>query len=86
MDLLGLRTLGVMHKCIDYIKQRHGITIDLDDIDLEDQGAMRLIKAGDTAGIFQIESDGMTNIFKQMNEINFEAIIAVLSLNNDQVA
>jgi DNA polymerase-3 subunit alpha len=81
MDLLGLRTLGVIHKCVNLIEENHGVTIDLDNIDLEDPAAMKIIKEGDTDGIFQIESNGMKSIFRQMNEVDFEAIIVALSLN-----
>lgn len=80
MDFLGLRTLGVMHKTIDLIKKRYGKTINKNQIPMEDPKVLNAIRNGYTDGMFQIESNGFKDIFRQMNEVNFEDVIAALSL------
>jgi DNA polymerase-3 subunit alpha len=81
MDFLGLRTLGAVHRTLDLIEKRHGIKIDTDKIDLNDPDTMKLVSTGFTDGIFQIESDGMKAMFRSMNQVNFENIVAGIALN-----
>ena len=81
MDFLGLKTLGVIHKAFDYIQERHGISLDMDQIPLNDPGVLAMIKEGNTDGVFQIESGGFKSIFREMNDVTFEDIIVALSLN-----
>src|SRR5699024_9537875 len=59
MDFLGLRTLTVLRDAVENIKKSKGISIDLDNLDLEDKSVYKLISSGHTLGIFQLESAGM---------------------------
>lgn len=83
LDVLGLKLLGILYQCIQNIKRNQGIEIIYEDIPLEDPGALAMIKKGDTAGVFQVESDGMTQVFQKLNKVTFEDIVAVLSLYGD---
>ena len=58
MDFLGLRTLTVISKALANIKANHGISIDLDNIDMKDPAMYELFARG-VAGVFQVESPGM---------------------------
>ncbi|MDF2673990.1 MAG: polymerase subunit alpha, partial [Clostridiales bacterium] len=80
MDFLGLRTLTVIRDSLEIIKRTRGIEIDIDDINLEDQGVYEMISRGETEGIFQIESTGMTNFMKELKPSDIEDIIAGISL------
>jgi len=55
VDFLGLSTLTVMARACDMIKQRHGITYDLNNIPLDDPATFKLLGEGKTAGVFQLE-------------------------------
>lgn len=80
MDFLGLRTLTVMSDAVKMIKQNRGIDIDLDKIDFEDKNVYNMIGEGKTAGVFQLESPGMTSFMKELKPDCLEDIIAGISL------
>ena len=80
MDFLGLRTLTVMNDAINMVKENRGIDIDLDKIDMEDQEVYKMIGEGNTAGVFQLESAGMTSFMKELKPDSLEDIIAGISL------
>ena len=80
MDFLGLRTLTVMNDAIRMINENRGITINLDKIDFDDKEVYKMIGEGRTAGVFQLESPGMTAFMKELKPDNLEDIIAGISL------
>lgn len=77
---LGLRTLTVMNDAIRMINENRGITINLDKIDFDDKEVYKMIGEGRTAGVFQLESPGMTAFMKELKPDNLEDIIAGISL------
>lgn len=81
MDFLGLTTLGVIGQAKRFIKQNHGVDIDLDEIfKIPTLEPLKLIREGKTIGIFQLESPGMTNFMKELQPQSIEDIIAGISL------
>ena len=80
MDFLGLRTLTVMSDAVKMIKENRGKDIDLDKIDFEDKNVYNMIGEGKTAGVFQLESPGMTSFMKELKPDCLEDIIAGISL------
>jgi DNA polymerase-3 subunit alpha len=62
MDFLGLRTLTVIDDALKFIKEDTGKDVDIDDIPLEDPITCGMLSRGDTQGVFQLESDGMTKL------------------------
>ena len=80
MDLLGLRTLTVIGDAVDNIKRAHGIDIDINEIPLDDEKSFKLLSDGDTICVFQLESEGMRNILKNLRPERFEDIIAMVAL------
>lgn len=80
MDFLGIRNLSMITKMLQLIKQVHGIELDLNHIPLDDAKTFRLIAKGETAGIFQLESEGMRNVLREMEAKTFEDIVAVNAL------
>jgi DNA polymerase-3 subunit alpha len=80
MDFLGLRTLTVMSDAIKMVKENRGIDVDLDKIDFDDEEVYKMIGEGKTAGVFQLESAGMTSFMKELKPDNLEDIIAGISL------
>lgn len=80
MDFLGLRTLTVMSDAVKMVKQNRGIDLDLDKLGFEDKEVYKMIGEGKTAGVFQLESAGMTSFMKELKPDCLEDIIAGISL------
>ena len=80
MDFLGLRTLTVMDDALKLIKANRGIDIDLDKIPLDDKAACDLLTRGDTPGVFQLESDGITKLVMDLRPEHFEDLIPLVAL------
>ncbi len=80
MDFLGLRTLTVIDETIKIIKRTKGVTIDLNNMPLDDAKTYELLSNAEALGIFQLESSGMRDILRKLKPTNFEDIIAVVAL------
>ena len=78
-DFLGLKTLTVIKKTIEFI-QKDKPDFDLSKINLADQETFQLLSSGETMGIFQLESSGMREVLKQLKPNKFEDIIALVAL------
>ncbi|MBQ1406810.1 MAG: DNA polymerase III subunit alpha, partial [Eubacterium sp.] len=76
MDFLGLRNLTVIRDTLAMIEQNTGEKIDIKAIDKTDPEIYRIIAEGNTDGIFQLESEGMTNVMKRLVPEHFEDIVA----------
>ena len=80
MDFLGLSNLTILAKATDIIKQNRGVTVDLQHIPLDDDRAFRLLAAGETKGIFQLESSGMRRYLLELKPTKFADISAMVAL------
>ena len=78
-DFLGLKTLTVIKKTIQFI-HKDDPSFDISKIDLSDQKTFKLLSSGETMGIFQLESSGMREVLKQLKPNKFEDIIALVAL------
>lgn len=79
MDFLGLRNLTVIRNCEKLI-QKKDKNFDIKNIDYADKKTYDMISAGDTFGVFQLESNGMRATLTNLKPENIEDIIAVISL------
>ncbi len=79
MDFLGLRTLTVIQDTIDLVKANKGVQVEFDN-DMNDPKVYKLWQDGNSVGIFQFESQGMTNFMKELKPDCLEDIIAGVSL------
>lgn len=80
MDFLGLRTLTVINKAVDMIQQNYGVTIDFNQMDMNDEQTYKMLSDGDSIGVFQLESNGMRNIMRDIQPGNIEDITALNAL------
>ena len=80
MDFLGLRTLSIIKDAVRMIAENHQITLDVDEIPLEDELTYALFQRGETVGIFQYESNGMQKYLKELAPTTFEDLIAMNAL------
>lgn len=80
MDFLGLRNLTLLEEIVKSIRMHTGRTIQLEEIPFSDQKTFMLLQKGDTTGIFQLESDGMRRVLRDLRPTEFEDIVAVNAL------
>ena len=79
-DFLGLKTMTVVQRSVDLIKETLGETIDILSVPLDDEKSYELMTKGDTVGVFQLESAGMRDALRKVKPDKFEDIIALVSL------
>lgn len=79
-DFLGLKTLSVIKTALSIIEQSHGKKIDLNMLPLEDPATYKIICAGNTTGIFQLESSGITEMTMRLKPNCFNDLVAILAL------
>lgn len=80
MDFLGLRNLTLIESILDLIYRATKKKVVIKDIPLDDNNVFQLLSSGETTGIFQLESDGIRNVLKQLQPTEFEDIVAVNAL------
>ena len=93
MDFLGLRTLTVIKDAVALVEKNHGVRIDVDHIDYNDNSdpdavqidygdkkVLDAIGTGKCEGVFQLESAGMKNFMKELKPQSLEDVIAGISL------
>ena len=78
-DFLGLKTLTVLQKAVELLKDRD-IHVDLSAIPLDDTKTFEMLGRGETVAVFQVESIGMRKALAEMRADRFEDIIALVAL------
>ena len=78
-DFLGLTTLSIIQDSIKLIKENHS-NFDLKHIPMDDKKTFQQLSKGEAIGIFQLESNGMGSVLRQLQPDKFEEIIAVVAL------
>jgi len=75
MDFLGLKTLGIIKRAIKRIKKNHNVNVDLKYLyTIPDPAPFSLMGDGQTDGIFQLESPGMTEFFMKLKPQNLDDV------------
>jgi DNA polymerase III subunit alpha len=80
MDFLGLANLTVLAKAKAIIKDSRGVDLDLYHLPMEDKKTFDLLAAGETTGVFQLESAGMRRYIKDLKPNCFSDIAAMVAL------
>lgn len=73
-DFLGLKTLDVIQKASDEVG------VDIRSLSTSDPDVYRMIAEGDTWGLFQVESPGMTRMCQELKPDRFDDIVAAVAL------
>ncbi|RKH09821.1 DNA polymerase III subunit alpha [Corallococcus sp. CA053C] len=79
-DFLGLKTLTVIQQALDLVNRNHKKDIKRHEIPLTDPEMWALMAKGDTAGVFQMESSGFTEMVMKLKPSCFEDVIAAGAL------
>jgi DNA polymerase III alpha subunit len=80
IDLLSLRTLGVVSECLDKIERDTGERIDLDQLPHDDPEVFKTIRAADTVGMFQIESRAQMQALPKSRPERFEDLVVQVAI------
>jgi uracil-DNA glycosylase family 4 len=81
LDVLGLNALTILSEAKDLIKDRHGIDLDYNLIDLDDDKIYEQFTAGNTVGIFQFGSGSMIKLCRDIHGENFDQVVAINALH-----
>lgn len=79
-DILALSTLSVLSKTLEIIKNKKGIDVDLENLNLHDDKTFELYRSGNLVGVFQCEEKGMQKTMIEMGVDRFEDICAGIAL------
>ncbi|MBW2042583.1 MAG: DNA polymerase III subunit alpha [Deltaproteobacteria bacterium] len=79
-DLLGLKNLTIIASTLSLIQRQGKIPPNLDELQLDDPDTYRLLSAGNTTGVFQLESAGMRDLLMRLKPGCFEDIVALVAL------
>lgn len=80
IDFLGLKNLTIIEGTLNQIAARYGMHMTMDDIPLDDERALELLREANTTGCFQLESEGMKRYLKDLQPSGLEDIIAMVAL------
>jgi DNA polymerase III subunit alpha len=80
MDFLGLQNLDIISTCLELIKEKRGIEIDLLQLGFDDPKTFELVSNADTHGVFQLEGSGMRRMLQEMRPQSFADITAAVAL------
>ncbi|HYD32382.1 MAG TPA: DNA polymerase III subunit alpha, partial [Azospirillaceae bacterium] len=75
-DFLGLKTLTVLQKAVELVKD----PVDLSNLPLDDPKSYHLLSRAESTGVFQLESSGMRDVLRRLKPNRLEDIIALVSL------
>jgi len=79
-DFLALKTLTLIEQCLDLIKTRHHKDIDVNKLEPTDKEVLDMLTNGDTGGVFQLESKGMTKLIGNLRIDTFNDIVVANAL------
>ncbi len=79
-DFLGLTNLSVLADSVDRVKARLGVEIDMDRLPQNDKKTFEMLARGETLGVFQMASDGMTNYLMQLKPTRIDDLNVMVAL------
>lgn len=79
-DFLGLKTLTVINEALRLIRESCGDEVDLNNLPLKDSKTFEILCAGNTTGVFQLESSGITEMTMRLKPSSFDDLVAILAL------
>ncbi len=80
MDFLGIRNLSILGDALRLVKKLKGVDIDIDKISITDPKTFDLLARGQTMGVFQLSSEGMTKYLMELEPTRVEDIMAMVAL------
>jgi len=79
-DILGIRNLSILGAAVDIVQKEVGIKVDLHNIPLDDKKTFDMLALGETMGVFQLASGGMTKYLVELKPTRIEDLMAMVAL------
>lgn len=80
MDFLGLRNLDVISDTVVLVERSRGITLDMENLPLDDPATFAMLQEGDSMGVFQLEGGPMRALMRNLRPTSFDDIAALVAL------
>lgn len=80
MDFLGIRNLSILGRAVEYVEKNQSVKVNLDTIALDDKKTYELLSRGETMGVFQMGSSGMTKWLMELNPTKITDLSAMVAL------
>ena len=80
MDFLGLTNLTILGLAVEVVRDVHGVEIDLSKLPDGDAKTYEMLSAGDTFGVFQLESGGMRRAVQELRPNSVKDLAALVAL------
>jgi len=79
-DILGIRNLSILGLAVKIVQEREEINVNLREIPLDDKKTFEMLSRGETMGVFQLASAGMTKYIKDLKPTKVEDLMAMVAL------
>ncbi len=79
-DILGIRNLSILGAAVDIVKKERNISVNLHEIPLDDKKTFDMLAKGETMGVFQFSSGGMTKHLVELKPTRIEDLMAMVAL------
>lgn len=79
-DVLGIRNLSILGSCVDIVEQTRGHRVKLREIPLDDKKTYDMLGRGETMGVFQLASSGMTKWLVELKPERIEDLMCMVAL------
>ena len=79
-DFLGIKNLAILADAVKRVKKIHDVDVDIENIPLDDEKTFKILAAGETMGLFQLNGSGMTAFLKQLKPTTIYDINAMVAL------
>ena len=80
IDFLGIKNLRLVKDAVEDIKSRHGVSLDVDNLPLDDAKVYEIFQTANTGGVFQFESDGMRKMLVDIKPTTFDDLVSSVAL------
>ena len=80
MDFLGLRNLDVITDTVALVERTRGVTLDMEQLPLDDEATFAMLQEGDSIGVFQLEGGPMRALMRNLRPTCFEDVAALVAL------
>ncbi len=79
LDLLGLRNVTIIHRTQELIRRKEP-ELEVTELPFTDPATLELVRRGETAGVFQLESSGMREALRKIDVNSFDDVIAAVAI------
>lgn len=79
-DFLGIKNLAILADAVKRVRKIRNITVDIENIPLDDKKTFEMLARGETMGLFQLNGSGMTAFLKQLKPTTIHDINAMVAL------